>query len=635
MRIALIGQPNSGKSTLFNQVAGYRAMTANFPGTTVTYTESRVRVLGQVIELVDLPGTYSLSAASPAEREARQYLQSNAVDLIINVVDASHLARGLDLTLEILELERPTVVALNMMDEATREGLSIDTKQLSRLLGVPVVPIIASKGRGVLELFSTALKVGVSAIDQRPQYSRDVEAVIANLAEQLDGFQSLIPRRTLAIRLIEGDRDMLADVEGDHPALALRVHEIQSMLAQQRGRPADLVIASERHALAMNVYEAVVTHGPRQSSWRDRLDDILLHPLLGYVALLVILLLFFQLVYGVGHLLEDPLLDIFGSLSEAVATALGTGSLVSEIAIGLIQGIAGGAAIVLPYLVPFLLGLGLLEDIGYLPRVAFLMDGLMHRLGLHGKAVVPFILGYGCNVPAIMSTRIMEDERDRFIAAALSTLVPCAARLAVVFGLVAFYLGPTAALAIYILNLFVIGLVGRIMTRLLPEATPGLILEMPVYRLPTLQAITAKAWWRIRDFIVSAWPLLIGGSVVLAVLQFYSLEAPFNLALRPLTWALGLPREVGTPLVFGILRKELSLIMLQQALAHMGGMAALTASQMMTFTVFIVFYVPCVATLGALQRELGTRRMVAVAGLTVAIATTIAVLVRLVLWSLG
>jgi ferrous iron transport protein B len=318
----------------------------------------------------------------------------------------------------------------------------------------------------------------------------------------------------------------------------------------------------------------------------------------------------------------------FDAISKLLSSALAADTLLFKIAKGLIDGIAGGMAIVLPYLLPFLFGLGFLEDVGYLPRVAFLMDALMHRLGLHGKAIVPFILGYGCNVPAVMSTRLMEDKRDRFLAAALATLVPCAARLAVVFGLVAFYLGPTVALVIYLFNLFVIALTGRALSRLMPEDSPGLILEMPTYRLPTLRTIFNKTWFRVREFVVEAWPLLIGGSVALAMFNFLNITPFFDVLVRPFTWILGLPMQTGVPLIFGILRKELSLVMLRQALNVADFSVALSAVQMVTFTVFVVFYIPCLATLAVLRRELGTRAMLLIAALTVFIATLAALLAR-------
>ncbi len=560
MRVALIGQPNCGKSTLFNQVAGYKAETGNFSGTTVTFTESRVRVGGEVIELVDLPGAYSLREGSPAEREAAHYLDSNNVDVIVNVADASHLALGLELTLELLPLNKPLILALNMMDEATRLGLCVDGEGLSAELGIPVLPLVASKGRGVKGVFLKALEMGRK------------EAPVRNYKEAGG--------------------------------------------------------AMTRHVQAGELATRFVAHGERHFTWRDSLDDVLLHSFWGYVILLVVLLGFFQAVYGMGKLIEPPLLTLFDVLTKGVLMPFGNGTFLSEIVLGVMQGIAAGVAIVLPYLLPFLFGLGVLEDIGYLPRVAFLMDALMHRIGLHGKAIVPFILGYGCNVPAIMSTRTLDEPRDRYLAAALATLVPCAARLAVVFGLVAFYLGPLPAFALYLFNLLVIAVTGRILSGLMPEDTPGLILEMPAYRVPTLKNVFNKAWFRVREFIVEAWPLLIAGSAVLAALNYFHAAAVFNWLTRPLTWSLGLPAEVGVPLIFGILRKELSLVMLSQALGTVNFASALTRVQMVTYATFVMFYLPCLATLSVLKRELGTRAMLAISALTVAVALLAALFVR-------
>ncbi len=636
MRIALVGQPNCGKSTLFNQVAGYKALTANFPGTTVTYTLSRVSLGREVVELVDLPGTYSLAGANPAESVAQSFLLERGVDVVINVVDASLLARSLDLTLELLDLGLPIVLALNMMDEAQRKGITIDRAQLSAALGVPVVPLIARKGIGVRELFATARQAArQSARPASIHFSRDVENALTQIAAVLDQSLSL-PPRLAAIKLLEGNAAMRERARAGAPLALTQAERFASELVASRGRPADAVIASERHAVALNLFEATATVARAGAAdWRDWMDDVLLHPVGGYAALLLILFLFFQFVYGVGRLVEEPMLTLFDGIVARLAVALGETTLAFELANGVVSGIAGGIAIVLPYLVPFLLGLSLLEDIGYLPRVAFLVDGLMHRLGLHGKAVIPFILGYGCNVPAVMATRILEEPRDRVIAATLATMVPCAARLTVVFGLAAFYLGPVAALGIYTLNLIVVALTGAILTRLMPEATPGLILEMPVYRLPTLQTMLAKSYYRVREFVVVAWPILIVGSIVLSLLEFLQLDRWVNLLLAPLTGLLGLPQAVGTTLIFGVLRKELALAMLRQALNTTDVATVLSAGQMLTFTVFIVFYIPCLATLAALYRELGRRQTLGVAALTTGLAIAIALVVRGALWVVG
>ena len=561
MRVALIGLPNCGKSTLFNQVAGYKAETGNFSGTTVTFTESRVRVGGEVIELVDLPGAYSLVEGSPAEREAARYLDSRDVDVIINVADSTQLASALSLTLELVALNKPLILALNMVDEAARMGLQFDADGLARELHVPVLPLVASKGRGVKGLFLKAL-------------------------------------------------------------------EMYRKREQVQGQVGDALNPEDRHQHAVAISKKYVTQGERRIIWRDRLDNVLLHPVWGYAIMFFVLFLFFQAVYGIGKITEPPLLALFDWIMKSALSPFAEGSFLSQVILGVLQGIAAGVAIVLPYLLPFLLGLGLLEDIGYLPRVAFLMDAFMHRIGLHGKAIVPFILGYGCNVPAVMSTRTLEEPRDRYIAAALAVLVPCAARLAVVFGLVAFYLGPIIAFILFLFNLFVIALTGKILSQLTPEDSPGLIMEMPSYRVPTFKNVFGKSWFRVREFVVEAWPILIAGSAVLAILNYFDVAFIFNWLVRPVTWLIGLPFEVGVPLIFGILRKELSLVMLSQALGSQNFSQVLTSEQMLVFATFVMFYLPCLATLSVLRRELGTRDMLTISALTVVVALLAALLVR-------
>ena len=630
MRFALVGQPNCGKSTLFNQVAGYRAETGNFAGTTVTFTETKVRVLGDVVELVDLPGTYTLLGTNPAERVVLDYLILKPVDAILNVIDATHLVQGLVLTLELMELGRPMVLAVNMMDEASRQGLKIDGEALGKLLGIPVLPMIASRGQGVREAFTetwrTAREKTIAAI---LPFKPDIEQAIERIKEIIAKGEFPVSRRALAIKLLEGDPELSSRLGAEYKSLPNVVKNQLDLLCHQSSRQAVWLIATERQRMAHGLAQKVTAQGEAYLSIRDRLDDYLLHPFLGYVFLLIIISLFFGAVYGFGNLIEGPLLKLFESLSSMILSGIGSSGLLAQLLAGAIQGISGGVAIVLPYLVPFLIGLGFLEDIGYLTRIAFLMDALMHRMGLHGKAIVPFILGYGCNVPAVMSTRIMEDKRDRFLSAALATMVPCAARLAVIFGLAAFYLGPWVAVGIYFYNLLVISITGRIISLFLPEDSPGLIIEMPVYRVPTLRTVTSKAWFRVREFVVEAWPVLIIGSVILAGMNFFSITPYLDRVFRPFTWALGIPAEVGTPLIFGIFRKELSLLMLAQAFGTTNFASVLTPEQMVTFTVFVVFYIPCLATMITIKNELGWKNMVLISGLSVVVALLAALFLRL------
>ncbi|MDD5643744.1 MAG: ferrous iron transport protein B, partial [Syntrophales bacterium] len=622
MIIALIGQPNCGKSTIFNYFSGYKAMVSNFPGTTVKYTVSQVVFQGEEITCVDLPGVYSLTSTDPAELESRNYLLSGAADVILNVIDASLLGRSLELTLELMSLERPMIVALNMMDEAARKGIHIDPDKLSQMLGVPVVTTVAATGRGLTELLETAVTVGHTGV--RPSqiiFSRDIEEEIAELSDRLDRDQARelgLPYRFLLVKLLEDDPHLLEEVGRRHPGCLAIIRNHQKILAESHGRSPEIVISSERHALTSNIFEAVAKVTPSQKpSWRERLDRVATHKVWGYLILVLILGIFFQVVFRFGQTTENFLVGYLDEAQKMGALWLGKESLSYHLLVdGLFLGIFGGLAIVLPYLVPFLLGLALLEDSGYLPRVAFLMDNLMHLVGLHGKSIIPFILGYGCSVPAVISTRILESPRDRLVVSLLAVLIPCSARSVIIFALVAYALGPYWALGVYLFNLLVIAILGRISTWMLPEVSPGLLMEIPEYRRPTWHNVLRKSWYSLKDFIVVAWPILIIGSVVLSILKFYGLDGHINEVLMPLTALLGLPLEVGTTLIFGIMRKELSLIMLNEALGTTNITAVLSTAQLLTFTIFVLFYVPCASTIAALSRELGWKQ----AGLAVVIS---------------
>ncbi len=629
MKIALIGQPNCGKSTLFNQVAGYRAETGNFSGTTVTFTETNVRVLGEVVRLVDLPGTYTLKGTNPAEREVFNYLITHPVDIIIGVVDATRLAYGLELIIELLELGKPLVLALNMIDEAQRMGLKIDGNQLSRELNIPVLPMVASRGRGVKQVFVTAVhEVQKQAVPDRFLFDQEIESYISELSDSKSHLIQPVPRIAEIIKILEADEYYEKTIVSKNEQLSSWLVERSNRYETHYHQALEWAISAQRHIHSEKMLRQVVSEGKRTYTLRDHLDKLFLHPIYGYFFMIAILYAFFQFVYSFGSLLEGPVISLFESLEFWLMSEVGSTTLFGNIVSGIVQGIAGGAGIVLPYLTPFLLGLGFLEDVGYLPRIAFLMDSLMHKLGLHGKAIVPLILGYGCNVPAVMSTRIMEEPRDRFITTALSTLVPCSACLAVVFGLVAYYLGPGLALAIYIYNLVFIGIVAGLLAKFTPEDSPGLILEMPPYRVPTIKSILNRAWFQVKEFVFIAWPVLIGGSLALALMNYFKLSVFLNTLTKPLTWLLGLPEAVGIPLIFGVLRKELTLIMLRQALNASDLSTVLSQVQMITFAVFVIFYVPCLATLVVIRKELSGKMAGLIALLTIGVATIAALLAR-------
>ncbi len=632
IRIALVGQPNCGKSTIFNHIVGYKASTSNLPGTTVEYMKSEAMIGGRRAEVVDLPGTYSLTSTDQAEAETRGFLVDGKIDAVLNVVDASLLSRGLELTLQLMEMGIPIVLCLNMEDEARRKGLSIDPDALSVQLGVPVVEAIAVRGRGVRE----AALLTVDAARAKPQvtppkYSADVEAAVHGLAEHIRReipAKTTFPTRLIAVKLLEGDQFFAERVKRGGLTDLRAVEERRDELTRARGRSGEEILSGERHHLAMNIFEAVTTVGSPTIGLRDHIDALLMHPILGYVFFAAIMYGFFFVVFKVGALVEAPIMGLFDGWVDGLATVINPEGLWFFLLRGLIQGIAGAIGIVLPYLVPFLTGLAVLEDVGYLPRAGYLMDVFMHKIGLHGKSVISLILGYGCSVPAVMATRILDSPRDRFITASLSVMVPCVARTTVIFGLVGYFLGPTLAFLLYIINIFVVAVAGKVMTKIFPRVTPGLILEIPSYKVPSPRVIAANVWLRARDFVVLAWPLLIGGSLLLSIFEYTHISHYLNLGFLPITWALGLPVSVGVTLIFGVFRKELTLIMLFQALGTTQVASVLSAGQMMTFALFVLFYIPCVATIAALAHELGRIRTAAILGLTTATALAVALVAR-------
>jgi ferrous iron transport protein B len=635
--VIFIGQPNSGKSTLFNAVAGLKAETSNFPGTTVKHTHSKVNVEGRILNIIDLPGTYSLNPADPAEKVVLSHIYLEKPDLIINVVDASILGRSLELTVELLELKYPMIVALNMIDLAEKKGIEIYSEKLEKSLGVPVIPTIATRGRGIKELLDKALM----ALDKgltvsSPTWSKDVEDEIEKLEKQLpEDFPVVANKRFTAIKMIEARKLLFNEVLKEiNPALKKALDEVRNELEKAHNAPEYEVISAERHHLALKILEesSRVYRGKR-IGWQERLDDALMHPFLGYLILLAVFLGFFFIIFKIGNPLEELLLAPLESLRHWLRSELGTG-LFFYVFDGLVQGIGGGVAIVLPFFIPLLFLMSFLEDVGYLARAGYMMDTFMHRLGLHGKSVAPFILGFGCNVPAIVATRILESRRDRIITSLLIPFIPCAARTTIILALVAFYLGPFWALVFYVFNILLVAVLGRIISLFFKTPSPGLILEIPSLKFPTLKNVVRKTYLQLKSFLKFAWPILIAGSIFLGFFQFIGFDKVVNLILSPLVEkGLGLPRELGVTLVFGFLRKELSLIMMLQALgvSYSNLLTVVSKEQIIVFTVFVSFFIPCLSTFAIIWKEVGKSVAFISAGLNTAVAIILSFAAKLII----
>lgn len=636
MEFILVGQPNCGKSTIFNDVVGYKSLTSNFPGASVQYTRGDMMLMDEQVDVIDLPGTYSLQTSDESEMAAVQYLLDSRNDsVIVNIIDATVLSRSLELTLQLMELGRPMVIGLNMIDEAEQKGILIDKEGLMKQLGIPVVETIGRTGMGIYDLFRRAQVVGKKGsrpriIEGPANFERTVTRLINILEKKKVRFKWGL--RFLAQKLLEKDEIIPDYIKKFLNSVDLAaIEQAVKTLEKDFNRGSDLIISSVRHNMAFNIFERVAKVGkPPQRDFRKKIDDLLMHPLWGFVAMVVIFYLTFTLIFTIGGLIEPLFINNFEKLKAGIAVFAKGSPFLLAVLNGIVQGIGGGIGIVIPFLLPFFIMLSLFEDTGYLARVAYLIDNIMHRIGLHGMSAIPILLSYGCTVPGILATRILKSPRDKFITATLATLVPCSARMTIIFGLVGFFISMKAAIVIYLLNLAVIGLTGKVMSKLMPEITPGLLMEIPRYHAPKGTVVMAKTWLRLKDFVVVAWPLLIAGSIVLEFISHMHLTEPINNFLSPFTSGiLGLPAALGITLVFGIMRKELALVLLFAAIGTNDVLTVLTPTQVYGFTIFVTFYIPCLATIAVLAKELSWRRALLVSLMTVSLAVVLAVLVRL------
>lgn len=613
--VALAGNANVGKSVIFNQLTGGNQIIGNWPGKTVEKAEGFIEQEGVRIRVVDLPGIYSLSTYSEEEIVSREFIAKEKPDLVINVVDAVNLERNLFFTLQLIELEVPLVIALNQYDILERKGLSINGKKLSELLGVPVIKTVAVHNKGLTELFETvrnALLKGEKKVSHL-RYGKEVESRIKELAEIISKkVKTYYPPRFVAIKLLENDPLIKKEIKDEE--ILKKADKFRKELKEIHGEEAETVIISERYAIASRIAESVIERkSTLKESIGDWFDKIALDKVWGYVFFILVTIGIFYGVFKFGSFFSDLLsnwLESFKPVFMRMPLAPFWNKILWD---GVMEGVIAGIGIVLPYIAPFYLILAFLEDSGYLARIAFLTDNVMHKLGLHGKAFMPLIEGFGCNVPAVLGTRIMERDRDRFIAAILATLVPCSARTVIILGLVAAFLGPVYALIIYVLDFILILVTGRILNKFMKGTPSGLIMEMPRYRRPVMKIILKQTWIRLKEFVYFAFPIIIVANVTMEVFSIFNWIKPVANFLKPvMTDFLGLPPLAGITFLFGILRKELTLVMLS-TLYHTTNFAkVLTPRQIFIFGFVTMIYIPCVATIAALKREFGWKRATAV-----------------------
>jgi len=609
--IALAGNANVGKSVIFNRLTGLHQHIGNWPGKTVEKAEGTLHHEGYTIDVIDLPGIYSLSTFSIEELISREYIAEENPDVVINVIDATNIERNLYFTLQLLELGRPMIIALNQMDLAEKKGMCINIKKLQKILGVPVVPVIATQGKGIHDLVHESINL-VEKKYKKPkiEYGKEVEEEIQKLTKSLSKIELDYPKRFLAIKLLEGDEEIKKLIKRVETKIIKIAEKHAKNLECIHGHHRFTVIASERYKISNEIVKNCVSLKPCEVRFSDKLHEITTHGVWGYLIMILSVLSLFYIIFKFGNFFSDILVKSFMSLQPIFEQYFGTG-ITSNLAWGIVEGLIAGITIVLPYILPFYVILGLLEDSGYLSRIAFLMDRFMHKIGLHGKAFIPLMLGYGCNVPACLGCRIMETQRERLIAVFVTTLIPCAAVTTVILGLIGKYVSLTWALSLYVIDLIIVFILGRIAFKVFPGEPTELIMEMHDYRMPDLKTVAKQAWFRIKDFIYIAFPLIIACSFLIKVLDVTNLSESIENLMRPITvdW-LGLPVFSGIALIAGIPRKELTLITLATHGGTTNFAAILTPVQMIVFSLVMMLYIPCIATIAALVKEIGWKKAI-------------------------
>ena len=610
MEIALAGNPNVGKSVIFSKLTGVGVISANYPGTTVEYTEGRARLGHMVIDVIDLPGTYSLSGNTDDERVATDLLRSRRPDAVVAVADATRLERSLVLLFELIESGHKVVAALNMHDIAVKNGLAIDFEALERILMIPVVPTVAVRDEGIDALLDAAVKLHPRS-KFAVKYDSHTEDIISKLTGMLREEDWRIPLRAVAVRTLMGDRGVIERVDEEVRRAA---DSLSNEFETQHGESVVVHIQRDRFGEAGRIASEVVRRMDRAEVKRSLISDLTIRPTTGLPILaLVLAMMFVVLVFG-GGLIEGVLVGSYEDLARGFFDDLKAGT-DSEMVQGALEGvyisIEAMLAIVVPYILVFYIMLSILEDTGYLVRVVSLLDGVMHRIGLHGRAIIPMVVGYGCNVPAILATRTMGSKRERLILAVLITLaVPCSAQTAIIIGTVGNYAGPEWALLIFGILISLLVILGFVLHRVMRFEPTHLFLEIPELRWPTVGQTLGKTSIRIGEFLTIAFPLLLAGSILLEILMA---EGVLDRLVGPsepfMTGVLGLPAVTVVALVFGILRKEMALQMLMVLFGTSNLALALTNEQMFVFALVMAIFMPCLAALAVIAKEFGVKNM--------------------------
>lgn len=664
INVALIGNPNCGKTSLFNVASGAREHVGNYSGVTVDAKTGTFRQDDVTFRIVDLPGTYSLACYSPEELYVRKYLRDNEPDVIVNIVDATNLERNLYLTTELINMNRPMVIALNMFDELKQKGISLDYKKLSEMIGVPIVPTVARTGEGIRQLFDAVIAVA----EDRHAVVRHVHVTLGKELEQSVGVLNralkadpdLRPRfspRYMAIKLLENDKEVESLVEGTKDAkeiFELRDREVERLAEVFPGEDVASLIAGESYGFISGALAETMEQNPVDSADTTRvLDAIVTNRLFGFPIFLAIMAFIFWATFSVGQYPMDWIEAAVGWLGSLVEQYMPDGPLKDLIGDGIIGGV-GGVIVFLPNILILYFCLSFLEDSGYMARAAFIMDKVMHRMGIHGKSFIPLVMGFGCNVPAIMSTRSIESRSSRLITILINPFMSCSARVPIYVLLIGAFFPDHATLAfmsLYILGILVAVLTARMLRRFYFKAdeTP-FVMELPPYRLPTFKASCRHMWAKGEQYLRKMGGVILVASIIVWALNYFplhdeqastpSFEAEqidegridtsrdsylemAGKAVNPVMEPAGFHWRATVAVLAGIPAKEIVVSSLgvlytgdeevaESKLSEriktpnpVTGKPDFTSASALAFMVFVLLYFPCMATLVAIVKETG------------------------------
>ncbi|HEY8445064.1 MAG TPA: ferrous iron transport protein B [Bacilli bacterium] len=640
--IALVGNPNSGKTTMFNSLTGSNQYVGNWPGVTVEKKEGRLKDYPEVI-LTDLPGIYSLSPYSLEEVITRNYLLDDKVNLIINIIDATNIERNLYLTTQILEMDKPVIIALNFVDVVSKRGIKIDLDKLSKELGCPVVLTSALKNQGLKELQDLAVSYQEKRIASKFAYSMNLIKAIERIKNVID-----VDNQFIALKLLDKDEIYFEKYQNVKEKIDAIIDEYEKAIDND----SQTGIVEERYKIIEKIVQKCVDAKNSKETISDKIDNIVTNKILAIpIFLIIMFIVYYIAIVSVGDIATTFMETLFTNIGEVIRTLLQKLSVSSWLEGLIVDGVVSGVGAVLtfiPQMIILFIFLSLLEDSGYMARVAFIMDSIFRKFGLSGKSFIPMLIGTGCSVPGIMASRTIENERDRKMTIMLTPFIPCGAKLPVFALFIGVFFGPFASVSMYLLGFVVVIITGLILKRFkyFKDINSPFILELPEYHLPSVKNITIHVWDRVKAFIVKAGTIIFAASAIIWMLQSFSWDFRMVSAENSILGSIGkLIAPIFTPLGFNNWQSSVAILTgiaakenIVATFEIISGDPVQLVSTIFTpisgyaFMAFFLLSAPCLAAIGATKKELGSWKQTLI---TITMQTSIAYIVALIIYQGG